>query len=176
MWGFGPLVGACLVIVLGWVAMVRLEIFFGSGCLWVVDSFLCLIVVCWFDWDVSLWWFIALVGKPPCRSGVMVLLLLVCCFLCLPCFWGYCGCLCFDVRCFVSFLVLRSSWRGWELAAMLLLSFECLVAVDLPSGADGWSAGCDCGISWSYSVTFFRPTEASNAFNWPNPRPRFFYC
>ena len=27
------------------------------------------------------------------------------------------------------------------------------VAVSLPHGAVGWSVVCDCGISWSYSLT-----------------------
>ena len=30
--------------------------------------------------------------------------------------------------------------------------YKCSVA--LPHGASGWSAVCDCGISWSYSLTF----------------------
>ena len=31
--------------------------------------------------------------------------------------------------------------------------YKCSVAV--PHGAVGWSAVCDCGISWSYTFTFF---------------------
>ena len=29
--------------------------------------------------------------------------------------------------------------------------YKCFVA--LPHGAMGWSAVCDCGVSWSYSLT-----------------------
>ena len=29
-------------------------------------------------------------------------------------------------------------------------------SVALPHGAVGWSAVCDCGISWSYSLTFWK--------------------
>ena len=55
----------------------------------------------------------------------------------------------------------RESW---------LLYFNCLLAisgcrcsVSLPHGAFGWSAVCDCGISWSYSLTFLFGSQYSNA-------------
>ena len=32
--------------------------------------------------------------------------------------------------------------------------FKC--SVTLPRGAEDWSALCDCGISWSYPLTFWR--------------------
>ena len=35
------------------------------------------------------------------------------------------------------------------------MSCDCKCYVALPSGAVGWSAVCDCNISWSYSFTFF---------------------
>ena len=34
----------------------------------------------------------------------------------------------------------------------LCLCCACLCSVSLPRGAMGWSAVCDCGISWSYSL------------------------
>ena len=38
----------------------------------------------------------------------------------------------------------------------MLLYFVLLLSVfvSLPHGAVGWSVVCDCGISWSYSLTF----------------------
>ena len=35
------------------------------------------------------------------------------------------------------------------------MSCDCLCYVALPCGAVGWPAVCNCGISWSYSFTFF---------------------
>ena len=35
------------------------------------------------------------------------------------------------------------------------MSCDCLCSVALPRGSVGWSAVCDCGISWSYSLTFY---------------------
>ena len=67
-----------------------------------------------------------------------VLLMLIYCWLLLP-LWGSVFVSCFVEHCFVSFLVLQSSWwrrEGW------LLYVVCLC----------WSAVCDCGISWSYSL------------------------
>ena len=49
-------------------------------------------------------------------------------------------------------------WRGIEnwLFAFIVLQMYCYYkcSVALPHGAVGWSAVCDCGISWSYSLTF----------------------
>ena len=56
---------------------------------------------------------------------------------------------------FVSFLVLQSSWRGREPVALLYvlrMSCYCIFSVTLPYGVVGWSAVCDYGISWSYSL------------------------
>ena len=39
--------------------------------------------------------------------------------------------LCFGMHYFVPFLVLQSSWRGRELVALLLLSYGCLVTVNV---------------------------------------------
>ena len=36
--------------------------------------------------------------------------------------------------------------------------------VSHPQGAVGWSAVCDCGISWSYSLTFFHVSLLSFQF------------
>ena len=58
------------------------------------------------------------------------------------------------MHCFVSILVLRSSWEGEgeEKAgrfAGIVLQMYCYntFSVALPHGAVGWSAVCDCGIS-----------------------------
>ena len=55
----------------------------------------------------------------------------------------------------MSILVLQSSWWGKE--SWLIWWFFFLVSRDrcvaLPRGAMGLSAVCDCGISWSYSLT-----------------------
>ena len=65
--------------------------------------------------------------------------------------------LCFVVRYFMPILVLQSSWWGRESWLLCLVHF--LVSHDgwvaLPHGAMGLSAVCDCGISWSYSLTIF---------------------
>ena len=37
---------------------------------------------------------------------------------------------------------------------VFLLLCGCLFSVSLPRGAVGWSFICDCGIFWSYSLTF----------------------
>ena len=90
------------------------------------------------------------------RSKAVVLLLLTCCLLLLP-LWESVIVLCFVVRYFMSLLVLQSSWWGresWLLCLVCLpgVSYCCVV---LPRGAKGLSAACDCGISWSYSLTIF---------------------
>ena len=76
---------------------------------------------------------------------------------------GFCVCLWFGMHYFVSFLVLQSYWRGresWLLCIYFLrmsCNSKCFVAI--PQGAVGWSALYDCGISWSYSLTFLYLTE-----------------
>ena len=57
----------------------------------------------------------------------------------------YYAVLCFAMQSFVSFLILQ-----------LVADFNCLpdvmrLILPLSHGAVGWSAVCDCGISWSYS-------------------------
>ena len=60
-------------------------------------------------------------------SGAVVLLLLAFCLLLFP-LWESVIVVCFVVRCFVSVLVLRSSWWGGG-GALLGLSSWCLVVV-----------------------------------------------
>ena len=64
---------------------------------------------------------------------------------------------CYSVLCVR--LVLQSFWWGRESWLLCELSSLCLVTVSvfvaLPNGAVGWSAVCDCGISWSCSATCF---------------------
>ena len=68
---------------------------------------------------------------------------------------------CFVVLYLVSFQVLQQSrWRreSW------LLYFSCLLnAMWLLSffASMGWSAMCDCGISWSYSFSFLSGNETN---------------
>ena len=64
------------------------------------------------------------------------------------------------VHYFVSFLGLHSYGRGRE-SWLLCFTWICLsesyfwmCSVAPPRDAVGWSAVCDCGISWSYSLTF----------------------
>ena len=38
---------------------------------------------------------------------------------------------------------------------LLELCFDCLCSVSLPHDAVDWSAFYDCGISWSFSLTFW---------------------
>ena len=35
-----------------------------------------------------------------------------------------------------------------------LVHYYCYLCVHLPHGAVGWSAMCDCDVSWSYSLAF----------------------
>ena len=44
--------------------------------------------------------------------------------------------------------------RKRELVAILKLCCWCLFSVPRSHGAVGWSAVCDCGISWSVSLVF----------------------
>ena len=50
------------------------------------------------------------------------------------------------------------------MVALLSLSPWCLamVVLALPRGAMGLSAVCDCGISWSYSLTIFGIVHCTN--------------
>ena len=59
--------------------------------------------------------------------------------------------------CFFS--VSKSFCRGRERAdyfIVFLLSSACLCSVSLLRCAMGWSAICDCGISWLHSLVFLR--------------------
>ena len=90
------------------------------------------------------------------NSKAVVLLLLTFCLLLLP-LWESVIVLCFIVRYFMSILVLQSSWFWRE---SWLLCLICLLGVSWwLSGSSSWCFGlsvvCDCGNSWSYSLTFF---------------------
>ena len=71
------------------------------------------------------------------------------------------GVLCLSSFCYVL-LYVHSSFaiilkRKLKLVALLLLSYRCIVTITvlwLFFSAVGWSAVCDCGISWLYSLTF----------------------
>ena len=69
---------------------------------------------------------------------------------------GFCVCSMFNctLLCILSsFAIIMIGKR--ELVALLMAFFcYCSVAL-LPPGAMGWSAVCDCGIIWSYSLAFF---------------------
>ena len=88
------------------------------------------------------------------------MLLLICCLVCFPLVVGV---LCLSLFCFVLLCVLSSFAiilkRKRELVALLFIvlrmSCYCECYVTLPHGTVGWSAVCDCGISWSYSLTFW---------------------
>ena len=83
---------------------------------------------------------------------------LILCLLLLP-LWESVIVLCFVVRYFMSILVLQSSWWGRESWLLCLICLPGQVSRDgwaaLPHDATGLSAVCDCGISWSYSLTIF---------------------
>ena len=85
------------------------------------------------------------------RSGAMVQLLLIYCFMCFLIIVEFCFGLCFGVHCFMSFLVLQSSWRWSEMVCCALIVFHgscyCGCSVALPRTAVGWSVVYDCGIS-----------------------------
>ena len=72
------------------------------------------------------------------------------------------GVLCWYLFWYASLYVLSSFaiilTRKRELVALLFVFWMpcyCKCPVALPQGAVGWSAVCDCGISWSYSLTFW---------------------
>ena len=48
----------------------------------------------------------------------------------------------------------QESRAGCFALIVFLMSCDCKCSVALPHGAVGWSAVCDCGISWSYALTF----------------------
>ena len=68
---------------------------------------------------------------------------------------------CFAVWYFKPVIVLQlSGWRreraGCFTSIVIMVSFGCLWSVSLPNGVMGWSAVWECGISWSYSLTFLK--------------------
>ena len=71
------------------------------------------------------------------------------------------GVLCLSSFCNVL-LYVHSSFaiilkRKLKLVALLILSYRYIVTINvlwLFFSAVGWSAVCDCGISWLYSLTF----------------------
>ena len=72
----------------------QLDVFCSSDNLWVVSPFLCFIIVCLFDFIVSLWWYIAIVKKPPCELNnflAMYFLPWVVIVNCLICAQDYCA-------------------------------------------------------------------------------------
>ena len=75
---------------------------------------------------------------------------------------------CLVMQSFVSFRVLQSSRWGSESWLLYFFFFlilcSCNVFLPLPPGALGWSAVCDCGSSWSYSLTF-RLSENESGHN-----------
>ena len=46
------------------------------------------------------------------------------------------------------------------------MSCDCPCSVALPHGTVGWSAVCDCGISWLYSLFFEWDDESEETVNW----------
>ena len=128
----------------------------GSDYLRVVSHFLCFIIVRWFDYNVSLWWYIAIARNPPCELNNFVLQqqqnlglrfgtskMHLSPHLCVVCskavvllsmircwlllpLWDSVIVLCFVVRHFVSILDLQLSWWGRE---SWLLCFVCLPGV-----------------------------------------------
>ena len=55
---------------------------------------------------------------------------------------------------FVSILVSQSSRWGCFTLIVFLMSCGCYCSLPLPHIDVGWSAVCDCEISWSYSSFF----------------------
>ena len=86
------------------------------------------------------------------------------------CLWEFCVCICFVMHYFLSILVLQSSWRGrvsWMLCNYCLTDVLLLQMFCGPSyGAVGWSAVCDCGVYWSYSLTCRSLWFHYNNLNW----------
>ena len=67
---------------------------------------------------------------------------------------------CFVMQYLISFLALQLQCiplgevrAGCFTLIVFLLLCGCLCSVSLPHGAVGWSAVCECGISWSYLLT-----------------------
>ena len=69
-------------------------------------------------------------------------------FLCWSLFWYA---LLYVLSSFAIILTGRER-AGWFAFIVLWMSYCCKCPVALPHGAVSWSAVCDCGISWSYSL------------------------
>ena len=54
-----------------------------------------------------------------------------------------------------------------ELIALLKLCCGFLCSVSLPHGTMDWPVACDCGISWSYALTFWKRTKLDITFRRP---------
>ena len=63
-------------------------------------------------------------------------------------------CLLFSTWC-PSIFVIILMWKIELNATVSLVSWDSQCSLALPLGAVGWSTVCDCGISWSYSLSFF---------------------
>ena len=90
----------------------------------------------------------------PChvRSKAMCLLMLILNLLFLQ-LWDYANVLCFVVRYFVSILVLQWSEERAGCFALFVFLVSREISAVLPHDATNLSAVCDCGMSWSYSLT-----------------------
>ena len=70
----------------------------------------------------------------------------------------------------MSYLVFQSTRLGEEKAGsftfnVFLMPYGCYCSLSLPYDVVGWSALCDCGFSWSYSLTFFISRKLRNQFD-----------
>ena len=66
---------------------------------------------------------------------------------------------CSLIRAFVIHLLesIKSRLESWLICFYCLMDVllqYCICSVAIPHGAVGWSVVCDCGIFWSYSLTF----------------------
>ena len=87
-------------------------------------------------------------------------MLLICGLCTSHCLWGFCACLCFwyALLCVLfSFAIILKGKRELVICSFVVLrmSYYCKYYVALPYGAVGWSAACDCGITWSTHLHFY---------------------
>ena len=64
---------------------------------------------------------------------------------------------CYTLLCVLSIFAIISLGKREQVALLfivVLASNGCYCSLVLPHGAVAWSALCDCGTSWSYSLTF----------------------
>ena len=83
------------------------------------------------------------------RSKAKDLLLLVPCLLLIPLFWGRLVLLCSTYIKYATISLLKEE----IVCCFTLTLFSCFRSVSVPQGAIGWSSVCDCGSSWSSSLT-----------------------